>query len=449
MKVFFHNHRFSILIALTGFAFYVSFAYQLDRSNFIKLIGLYGGLFFMSVKLIQLKKFNFWFLASIALFYRLIFLFALPSLSQDFFRFIWDGKLILEGINPYLHRPSELIGSFQGIWNELYAGMGDLSSGNYTSYPPVNQFIFTLSALLGGKSLLGPVLVMRLVIILADLGTLFIGKRLLEHLNLPQHQIFWYILNPFIIIELTGNLHFEGVMLFFLILGLYLLHKGKWIWSAVVFGISISVKLIPLMFLPFIWNYFQKGQKLESKKLGAYYLVVGITILLSFLPFLSSELISNLSSSILLWFKEFEFNASIYYIIRWIGFELKGYNIIATTGKILPIVTLLIILVLAFFRRNNSIKKIITSMLLGVTVYFFLSTTVHPWYIATPLLLSVFTKYRFMILWSFLIFLSYFAYSNAEFKENYWMLLVEYLTVFSYLFKEIYNNEFLIKKPAI
>lgn len=449
MKEFFKNHRFSLLLAITGIVFYFSFAYNLERNDFIKLIGLYGGLFFISFRLIQLKKTNFWFLAGLALLYRLIFLLALPNLSQDFFRFIWDGNLILEGINPYLFKPSELIANFRGNWIEFYEGMGSLSQGNYTSYPPINQLIFTLSALLGGKSILGSVIIMRILIILADLGTLFFGRKLLQNHGLPQHQIFWFILNPFIIIELTGNLHFEGIMLFFLIWSLYLLHKSKWLVSAVLLGVSISVKLIPLIFLPLLWNYFRKNQQLKIRKLWFYYATVAITVLLTFLPFLSSELISNFSDSIGLWFQKFEFNASIYYLVRWIGFELKGYNIIATAGKILPLLTLLVILGLAFFRRNYLISTLLTSMLFGITAYFFLSTTVHPWYLATPLLLSVFTKYRYMILWTGLIFLSYFAYSNPGFEENYWLLTVEYLAVFGYLAYEIFKNELQTKKPAI
>jgi general stress protein CsbA len=54
---------------------------------------------------------------------------------------------------------------------------------------------------------------------------------------------------------------------------------------------------------------------------------------------------------------------------------------------------------------------------------------VHPWYIATPLLLSVFTKFRFPLVWSLLIMLSYSAYANAEFQENYWLIAIEYIVV--------------------
>ena len=458
MQDFLKNHKFSILLVLTGIAFYWSFAYDLTRADFIRLISLYTGLFFISFKLIQLEKNNFWLLAGTAVLFRLVFIAATPNLSQDFYRFIWDGQLILDGINPYLSVPNdfkELSSSLELTQQKLIQGMGSLSAGNFTSYPPVNQLLFVISALLGGKSILGSVVVMRCFLILADLGTLYFGRKLLLKLKLPTHQIFWFILNPFIIIELTGNLHFEGVMLFFLLWSIYLLHQKKWIWSAILLGISVSVKLMPLLFLPLLWNYFLKNRNTENsdipglnfKKLLGYYFIVGVTVIVSFLPFLSSEFISNFSTSIALWFQKFEFNASIYYIIRWIGFQLKGYNIIATAGKILPLVVILILTGLAFFRKNNSTQKLIGTMLLGVSVYFFLATTVHPWYIATPLLLSVFTRFRFALVWSFLVMLSYSAYTANGFQENHWLIAVEYILVIGIFILEIFKPKLLLRLP--
>ncbi|MBI6119205.1 glycosyltransferase 87 family protein [Salegentibacter maritimus] len=458
MTDFLKHHKFSILLILTGVAFYGSFAYDLNRADFIKLVGLYTGLFFISFKLIQLEKTNFWMLAGAAIIFRLVFIAATPNLSQDFYRFIWDGQLILEGNNPYLSVPDnwkELLASLNLTKQKLIQGMGSLSAGNYTSYPPVNQLLFTISTFLGGKSILGSVIAMRFFIVLADLGTLYLGRKLLLKLNLPPYQIFWFILNPFIIIELTGNLHFEAVMLFFFTWAIYLLHHKKWIWSAVFLGISVSVKLLPLLFLPLLLNYFIRSKKIENsgihalnfKKLLGYYFVVGLTVKFSFLPFISSEFISNFSASIALWFQKFEFNASIYYIIRWIGFQLKGYNIIATAGKMLPLVVTLILLGLAFFQRNNSTEKLLKTMLLAVSVYFFLSTTVHPWYIATPLLLSVFTRYRFALIWSFLVVLSYSAYNDAGFRENYWLIGIEYIVVIAVFMLEILKPKLLSRLP--
>ncbi len=447
MNSFILNHKTPLLLVFTAGLFYVSFSYDLVRNDFIKLITLYTGLFFLSWKLLQLEKNNFWFLSGAAFLFRLIFIGALPNLSQDFYRFIWDGRMLVAYWNPYLYLPGNLIKEgtapiAQAL--ELYAGMGELNAGNFTNYPPLNQLIFATAGLFAGKSILVSVIVLRLIIIAADLGTLYFGKKLLENLDLPAGRIFLYILNPFVIIELTGNLHFEGVMLFFLIWSLYLLHKKKWILSAVVFAASVSMKLIPLIFLPLLLRYFTSENyqnRFNFGKLILYYLVVVVFVILSFLPFLSSSLISNFSGSIGLWFQKFEFNASVYYLVRWIGFQVKGYNIIETAGKVLPVIVFLILISLAVFRKNNTTQRLITTMLLGISVYFFLSTTVHPWYIATPMLLSVFTRYRFALIWSFLAIFSYFGYNNAVFYENLWVVAFEYIVVIGVFLFEILNEK--------
>lgn len=443
MGNFFRLHKIPLLLLLFAVLFYGSFAYDLVRADFLKLLTLYAALFFLTWKLIRLEK-NFWFLAGAAIIFRLILIGALPNLSQDFYRFIWDGRMLLAGWNPYLYLPENLVAEGTAPVaqaRELYGGMGALSAGNHTNYPPLNQLIFALAALLGGKSILGSVIVMRVIIIAADLGVLFFGTKLLEHFNLPVNRIFWYLLNPLVIIELTENLHFEGVMVFFLVWSLYLLKKHQWIFSAVVFAGSVLVKIIPLLFLPLLLRYFRKNKD-QIKEFGfsrllGYYFVVGLVVFAGFLPFLSAEFISNFAASLGLWFQKFEFNASIYYLVRWVGYEMKGYNIIESAGKWLPLIVILIITGLSFFRKNISLQQLITTMLFAITAYLFFATTVHPWYLITPLFLSVFTQYRFVIVWSLLVILSYYAYSNPGFQENLWLVAVEYVVVIGFFVYEI------------
>jgi hypothetical protein len=358
------RYKTPVILSIISLICYLLFAYNLERTEYLKLISLYSGLFLLFYKLVQLVKHNIKLLIWLAFAFRAIFILAIPNLSQDFYRFIWDGRIILEGINPYLYTPESFI--FKGEFpiaqaQELYDGMQGLNASHFTNYPPINQLCFTIAGIFSGKSILGSAIVLRLLIIAADFGTLYFGRKLLIKLKLPEHNIFWYILNPFIIIELTGNLHFEGVMIFFLILGLYLLHSNKWKLAAIVFACSISVKLIPLMFLPLFYQWFINKRPLDSArgdkkkhpviantsaslsinsmkqsvdeiaasrtprndkkwipalsgmtKLVSFYAIIGLTTLVLFAPFFSSEFIKNYAQTLVLWFGNFEFNASIY-----------------------------------------------------------------------------------------------------------------------------------------
>jgi len=441
-----------LLLVLLSILFYGAFAYDLVRTDYTKLIILYSALFILFYKLVQHFKSNTQFLTYLAFGFRAIFILAIPNLSQDFYRFIWDGRMILEGINPYLFTVESFISQGEFPVAEAQAlrtGMGELNASHFTNYPPINQLCFTIAALFAGKSILGSVFVMRLLIIAADFGTLHFGKTLLDKLNIPVYNIFWYILNPFIIIELTGNLHFEGVMIFFLVWGLYLLYIGKWQFAAVVLALSISVKLIPLIFLPLFFQWFVKRNDKDKEtltvlnltRLIGFYAIIIITTLLLFAPFYSSEFIHNYSKTVALWFQNFEFNGSMYYIAREIGYLFRGYNEIAIIGTVTPILVILFVLIITFFRRNRTPITLITAMLLVLSFYYFTTTTVHPWYLATLLILSVFTKYKFPLVWSFVIILSYLAYVNlnkADKSENLWLITLEYAIVYGVFIWEVF-----------
>ncbi len=417
---------------------YFVFAYFTVREDFVRMISLYAVLFaaFMFYYQKVKNETDLGFSLKIAFVLRLVFLFALPALSNDFYRFIWDGRMSVLGINPYLVLPKDFVGTVDmarvgSDAAELLKGQGIISPGNYTCYPPVNQFVFLLPAFLFPGNILGSVILMRIILILSDLGTVVYGRKILQRLDLPQSNILLYALNPFIIVEMTGNLHFEGLTVFFLVFSIYLLLKEKQKLSAVMLALSASVKLIPLLFLP-----------LFMKKLGQwnsikYYLIVCMVSILLFLPFLSMDLVENFMSSIDLYFRKFEFNAGFYYLFREIGFHLKGWNIIQKLGPILGLASLIVILLLTFVPKNERPRQMMVSMLMAISVYYFLSTTVHPWYIALPLIISVFTQYRFVVLWSLLVMLSYYAYGNSEFRESMWLVGGEYALLYGFLGYEL------------
>ena len=431
-------HKIPIVLAILSVGFYYTFAYYLERTDFIKLTTLFGALFFLCFKLIQFEKWNFKFLLFVGILFRLVFLLTEPNLSQDYYRFIWDGELVINFISPYLNLPNTLIEQQDLVISnahELHQGMTELSARHFSNYPPLNQYIFALAAMLGGKSILGATIVMRLIIIVSDIGIFYFGRKLLKNLNLSPHLIFWYFLNPLIIIELTGNLHFEGVMLCFFIASLYLLSIKKWILAAVVFALSVSVKLVPLIFLPLFMKH------LGFRRSVLFYFVFGITSLTLLAPFLSSQFISNYTDTIGLWFSNFEFNSGLYNAIKQIALrlEVKPWELIKTYGKITPYIIVSVVLLFTFLRGNQKLSVLISSMLWILTTYYLLAATVHPWYIVFLVLLTIFTRYRFSLVWSLVVILSYYAYSQISFKEHLGLLSIEYIVVYGFIIFELFR----------
>ena len=456
MKSITQSWLFNWLLIGFSLLLYYFLGYELERSQFGVLITSVLFLFGINYFLVKESRFKISHLLIIGVLFRLVLLVLTPNLSQDFYRFVWDGRTLFNGSNPYLTTPKNLIE--QGIFpvhqaKELFEGMGMLNASHYTNYPPISQLCYIIAALFSSKSLLGSIVVLRLQIILADIGIYYFGKKILEHLNLPVKSIFLYFLNPFIILELTGNLHFEAVMAFFLMWSVYLLLvKKQWVFAAIIFGLSISVKLITLLFLPVFFVFFLEKKfsvlqflKKENRGQVLKYIIFCVIVLLTtigtFLPFVSKALIANFGASIGLWFQNFEFNASIYYIIRWIGFQVVGWNIIGTVGKILPLVVVLIIAIISLARRNYNKQILLTSMLFSICSYLMLSTTIHPWYLTIPLALSVLTKYRFVWVWTFTIFFSYTAYRYPEFKESLGWVAFEYLIVISVFLYEVLTQK--------
>src|SRR5690606_14289701 len=145
----------------------------------------------------------------------------------------------------------------------------------------------------------------------------------------------------------------------------------------------------------------------------------------------------NYAESVGLWFQNFEFNASLYYIAREIGYQITGYNEI----KFMVLFVFIMVIALAFFRKNATMVQLFSAMLFALTFYYFTATTVHPWYIATLLILSIFTKYKFPLVWSLVIILSYLAYANFNNTENLWVVSLEYVVVYSVFLYEILRKE--------
>ncbi len=135
--------------------------------------------------------------------------------------------------------------------------------------------------------------------------------------------------------------------------------------------------------------------------------------------------VSGFGESLNMYFQKFEFNGSLYVLVRWLGTVYKGYNWIATVGPGLSALGGLSILVISAWRGYRGLDLAQTLLWCGA-VYLACTTTVHPWYFVYLLGLGALTGYRWPMLLGFTAFLSYAAYATTQVEVPVWALLLEY-----------------------
>ncbi len=416
---------------------YTILAYVLTRENTFWLVSIFGILFvlFWSIHR-QIKTWKQ--LLLLGLLFRLVFICATPNLSQDFYRYLWDGNLMGMGINPYLHTPKEVVELVQFPFSSvLYEKMGFLSNVNYSNYPPLSQYLFQGMAFFSQKNLFGGIIFLRFIYFMFEMLLFFLGKNLIKTLKLSPNLASWYFLNPLLIIETYGNLHGEGVMCGIFLLGLGFLFQKRVFFSALLFGISIAFKLFPLLFLPLFYFYFRRKRRL------LFFGIITTTVFLFFLPFSNENTALNYWKTLNLWFNTFEFNASLFYLLRAIGFELVGFNIIKIVGLIMPFFLITSIGYISLRNRNPTDIQILKNLLWVCSLYLFTATTVHPWYVISLVALGLLSGYLFPLVWSATVFLSYTAYGSPEVEESAIALVLEYSIVYACLAYELW------KKPLL
>lgn len=147
--------------------------------------------------------------------------------------------------------------------------------------------------------------------------------------------------------------------------------------------------------------------------------------------------VENYFSSLSLYYGKFEFNASIYYLVREISMHWLDYNPIQYVTPVLSIAAGATILWVAIkYRIRLNIYQL---SMVSYVCYLMLHAVVHPWYIILPLGLSVITNYRTMHVWSGFIFLSYLAYRSEPALESLWVILVQYLVVVFFFYRDVRN----------
>lgn len=402
------------------------FLLQINRSDFILLWSSYTIAFGCYVWLVfRNNSIDLKLGLALALLARLVSFFYEPLLSDDYFRFIWDGMLMNNGIHPMAYVPSYLVAHSEllAINQDLFNALN--SQDYFSVYPPVTQWIFGLSYWISGPDLLSNIICYKTALLFSDVAIVYLLNRLLRKRNLPSRRVLIFALNPLIILEFVGNLHMDGIMIAGLLAAIFLSEKKNLTGSMLTMSFSVLSKMLTLVLLPFM------PKKLYWKKIIPLTL---FTLLLSSLVFwLSFGTHTGWLTSITLWFQSFEFNASLFYLGRYFGFLLKGYNMISLLGPALAGLFLLCTFLIWIKYYRSTSMDWAHAMLFVLTIYFLCSTTIHPWYIGTILVLSVLSVHAYPVVWTYLVVLSYSHYEGGGFNENYWLIAAEYILLFAFM----------------
>jgi hypothetical protein len=174
--------------------------------------------------------------------FRLIAASAPPSLSDDVYRYVWDGRVQAAGHHPYKFAPADPM-------REEFRDAAVYPKINHpeipTIYPPLAELVFAALAL----AKLG-VTGFKVAFALIDAGVVFALLRLLRALELPRDRVVLYAWNPLAVIESAGSGHVEPLGLLLVVLALAFIVEGKANRAGAALGGAIQAKLLPLLLLP-------------------------------------------------------------------------------------------------------------------------------------------------------------------------------------------------------
>jgi len=198
-----------------------------------------------------------------AVVFRLIASMAPPSLSDDVYRYVWDGRVQAAGHHPYRAAPSDPI-RIELRDAEVYPKINHPDIP--TIYPPLAEILFAALSL----AKLG-VTGFKVALALLDVGVVWALLGLLRALGLPRDRVVLYAWNPLAVIEIAGSGHLEPLGVLLVVLALAWITEGKATRAAAALGGAIQAKLLPLLLVPGF------ARRMKTLPLVAMVAVVAIT----------------------------------------------------------------------------------------------------------------------------------------------------------------------------
>jgi alpha-1,6-mannosyltransferase len=226
--------------------------------------------------------------------FRLMAIPATPALSDDIYRYLWDGHLQLEGVNPYLDSPSD---SRLDAFATSYRGRIN-NPELPTIYPPATQAVFLVGAALGGS-----VAAMKLLMVLLDMATLITLGAILRHRGMNPARVAIYGWSPLAVIEVGWSGHCDPVGVCLLAVALLAIIKGSRVVSIAAAALSGAAKYAGWLALPSVL----KRSRMRD------WLVLPAVVAAVYLPYLSAGW--GVFGSLFAYAERWRFNDSLFAVI--------------------------------------------------------------------------------------------------------------------------------------
>ena len=427
----------------------------------VSFVGLYAAAWSFSMlalrnlRAVSDQSLEVWLLLAFALLFRVTLLFSRPIQEDDFYRYLWDGKVVASGLNPYRVSPLSLLNgttSSSSLGKSfVHAGESEdsprlatipardekfaliLSRVNHpevpTIYPPLAQAMFGLTALAAPGSLLA----LRLTLLGFDLAVCGLVVAVLQHLGLNSLLVLVYAWSPLVLKETINSAHYDVVPTFFLVFALLLSLKKKALLAHASLALAILGKLYPVLLVPiFLWHTVVNHSRVRA--LGGLVVVV-VIVALGYVPFLDAG--PMLWQGAWAFADRWQTNSLLFPLLRWSVGERWVANAV--------VILLLSCSVLTSLARHDlrNDHSFLWVNFLALSLLFLLSPVGNPWYFLWLVpFLCVFPLPSWLLLSGLLgLYYLWFYFIYRGMEETFrWVLWLEYVPFYGMRIWEWYSS---------
>ena len=298
--------------------------------------------------------------------FRAILIFSQPTLSDDMYRYIWDGRVQAQQINPYLYPPDapELAGLRDPfIWARINR------KPVVTVYPAGAELAFAVI----WKIWPDQVHWFQAVMACGDLIAAGLLLFLLRAVGRSPGFVLIYLWNPLVVFEIAHAAHVDGLVLPFLI-GAWLARlKGRDALTGLLLGFGAALKFYPVLLLPILWRRRDDKGRLRSAWVMPLAFLIGFAV--TYLPYLTIG--TSVLGFLPQYFQEqfnFLLTGPIYYWVYLAG----GRPELVINGLIG--VVLLVIYLFFVFRPPRDGETAVRNSIWPIGAYTLLTANLYPWY---------------------------------------------------------------------